>query len=121
MTENSSEPKKKKSRRPAAMVFTAQKIIDVDVVRAYLQSNGIEVYLNGENLIGIMGEVSFTEWPELWVKNPEQVEEARNLVAKFEAALDQPAPVQEDWTCACGEEHEAQFSTCWKCNADRKL
>jgi hypothetical protein len=53
----------------------------------------------------------------LWVLQDEDFENAQSLLKDWEEAppLDNTA-----WTCAsCGEIHQKEFTTCWKCNKER--
>ena len=59
-----------------------------------------------------MGELPPIECQaELWV-------EARD-VARAEEILFRQQPAGPDWSCACGERLEGQFSHCWRCGAER--
>ena len=80
---------------------------------------GIRVDIpGGSDLLGGAGELPPTEcWPELWVAEPHQYDRALELVRAM-LAIDMET--QDAWRCpGCGEPHEGQFSTCWRCGYDR--
>jgi len=61
------------------------------------------------------GHVGFESIPiELWVHDSEQAERAVSILEK-ELTANKDLP---DWECAkCGEENDASFESCWKCQA----
>ena len=93
---------------------------ELDPVRAFalvhfLDAQGIPVTLAEAPLRGAMGEIPFQEIPaEIYLEDPERLPEARRLVAAFRAG---PGPVRGTvWRCpSCGELHEPEFGSCWKC------
>ena len=77
----------------------------------------IACYIQGEYRSGAAGELPPTEtWPELWVVDLSNVEEAKRLVAEAGAAA---GPAPPGWTCpSCQEVNEGQFGQCWNCGAN---
>ena len=64
------------------------------------------------------GVVPFAEvFPELWVLQDEDFERAQSLLKDWEEAK----PLETTgWTCvSCGEIHQKEFMTCWKCGQER--
>ena len=60
--------------------------------------------------------VNTETWPELWVVDLSNVEEAKRLVAE---ALAPAGPAPPGWTCpSCQEGNEGQFGQCWNCGAN---
>ena len=68
------------------------------------------------NMLG--GEIPFVEvFPELWVLQDDDFERGQKLLNDWEDAKPLEAT---SWTCAnCGEIHQKEFTTCWKCNQER--
>ena len=57
-------------------------------------------------------------YPELWVIHDEDFARAAELRDAWRAT---PPTAQSPWTCpSCGEQLEAQFTSCWKCGAIRE-
>ena len=86
--------------------------------QSILESSGIPTLVKNLATSSFMGDVPFAEvFPELWVVNEEDYDEAMRLLQEHTEAL--PAGTQ-DWVCArCGEEVPKEFSQCWNCQADR--
>ena len=63
------------------------------------------------------GELPAIEcWPELWVSDSEY-DQAKGII---DTAISSETPKGTSWKCPdCGEEHEPQFTDCWKCGAIR--
>lgn len=63
-------------------------------------------------------EIPFIEvFSELWVLQNEDYARLRHLL---EEGLVLPPSNQDSWTCPpCGERHENQLGTCWKCERER--
>lgn len=80
-----------------------------------LRAAGIRCELRNTTLSGAIGEIPFLECaPQVWV-NPRDEERARAILSE----LRRP-PHGAPWFCSsCGESSEAQFGSCWKCEAAR--
>lgn len=100
-------------------VFTARDVTEAHFVRELLESQGLEVTVRGQDLMGASGELPFVDaWPTIWVADDAREPEARAVVEQYEAT--KAAPITgETWRCRCGQELEPQFTTCWSCGADR--
>jgi Putative prokaryotic signal transducing protein len=102
-------------------VFTARDVAEAHFVRDVLESHGLTVTLCGESLWGTRGEVPFADaWPTVWVLDDRREAEAREVVQQYEAGLATPPADARTWRCPrCGQELEAQFTTCWSCGTER--
>lgn len=75
-----------------------------------LQEAGIAASVQRQFLSGIAGEMPPDQClPEIWVLHDEQEAAARALLQEL-AHLP-----QRHWHCACGEEVEGGFESCWNC------
>lgn len=84
------------------------------LVRDWLQRNGLDVRVQGD-LSGLRGEIPVDQaWPSVWVHRTDLLR-AQEVVRDFTA----PRLVHPAWRCACGEENEANFGSCWSCESDR--
>lgn len=101
-------------------VYSAQNITMVGLVRDLLESSDIATVIRNQFLSGAAGELPPIEcWPELWVRDDRDYERARTVVAEV---IKEETPQLTSWTCpTCGEEIEGQFTSCWRCGADRPL
>ncbi|MEO7718217.1 MAG: DUF2007 domain-containing protein [Capsulimonas sp.] len=99
-------------------VFTAPNIMDVEILRAELESRGIETMLNHEFLRSQTTLSGFGDvWPELWVVKESDASAAQQITA----SRNDP-PTASDWTCPqCGEDVAGQFTSCWSCGHDRPV
>ena len=87
-----------------------------------LESHGIVAIVDGEHLSPLQG-LAVPAGPaahyRVCIVDPEQLPAARIFVNEWlgrRAARPAPSP----WRCeACGEPHEGQFSSCWRCGRDR--
>jgi DUF438 domain-containing protein len=75
---------------------------------------GIESQIRNEMIISVMGEgAGFDAWPEVWVMDDDIVKATTVL----EIAMKQGYS-DDVWICeTCGEQNEASFDICWKCNS----
>ena len=99
-------------------VFVSQSLIEVEMRKEWLEQAGIRCTVKNQRISGLAGEIPFTEtFPELWVLDDQDYDRVRQLLAEETEML--PSS-QNTWTCAgCGERHESQFGTCWKCGQDK--
>jgi hypothetical protein len=89
------------------------------LLRGALESEGIAAIVQGEHLTPLLGEIPTGASAEyrVCIVDDDQLPRAGHLAKQWleEGASDSGAP----WVCdACGERHEAQFESCWKCGAD---
>ena len=89
-------------------IYSAPVLAEVTHIKHVLEMHDIACHIQGEYRSGAAGELPLTEtWPELWVVDLSNVEEAKRLVAE---ALAPAGPAPPDWTCpSCQEGNEGQF------------
>ena len=98
-------------------VYSAPLLTQVAHIKQVLEMHGIECRIQGEYRAGAAGVLQPADtWPELWVVDPSDIEEAQRLVQ--EALRPMPQAQTADWTCpSCREVNEGQFGACWNCGA----
>jgi len=99
-------------------LFVSQSLAEVELRQSVLAEYGIACVVRNQYTGIARGEIPFTEtWPQLWVLNDADMAQAQTLL---EHGQDSAAEAPEAWTCpSCGEEIEAQFSSCWNCSQER--
>ena len=99
-------------------LYVSQSLIDVESRKELLDQGEIPCTIKNQRSNMLGGEVPFVEvFPELWVLQDEDFEQAQKLLKDW----DEAKPLETtSWTCAsCGEIHQKEFTTCWKCNQER--
>lgn len=98
------------------LIYTNENRLLVANVRNLLEASGIGVSMKNEFAAGGAGELSpFEVWPEVWVTEDSDYEQAVRLLDSSLSASDAPS-----WLCAnCGEHNDASFELCWQCGRDR--
>jgi hypothetical protein len=62
-------------------VYTSPSAAQCNLLRSLLEANGVPCLVKKESLSGLARMVSLTEaWPELWVADDSQFDEARRIV-----------------------------------------
>lgn len=75
-----------------------------------LREAGIAASLQRQFLSGAAGELPPDQClPEIWLLHEEQEAQAQALLRDLRNVP------QRRWTCACGEEVEGGFESCWHC------
>ena len=99
-------------------VFVSQNLFEVEMRKEWLEQAGIRCMIKNQRISGLAGEIPFMEtFPELWVIQNKDYDQARRIL---EEGLVIVPSNHDTWTCAgCGERHESQFGTCWKCGRDK--
>ncbi len=99
-------------------VFVSQNLVEIEMFKERLERAGIPCTIKNQRSSSLAGEVPFAEvFPELWVVRDADSDQALELI-KEPSAFDIPS--QDSWACAaCGEHHDGQFGTCWKCGRER--
>ncbi len=79
-----------------------------------IDAQGISTFIKNEFAQGAVGEISaFDAWPELWVTNDEDFEQAIEILKSS-----QNSDKGEDWICqSCSEENDPSFEVCWNCQS----
>ncbi|MGR3915226.1 MAG: DUF2007 domain-containing protein [Gammaproteobacteria bacterium] len=94
-------------------VYTAESLIDGQLVVDLLARAGLPSILFNQNAGGGLGELPVTH-PEVWLKRDLDHPRARRAIERFERSRPPPCDV----TCAvCQESNPATFEICWQCNA----
>jgi hypothetical protein len=96
-------------------VHTADNPPEAVFIRGLLEAEGIPVRLKSMELWTAAVEIYFAEGarPSVWVPRKAVSEAERILAQRDRRGLGLP------WRCACGEELEGQFTTCWCCGETR--
>ncbi len=99
-------------------LFVSQSLIDVESRKELMDQAEIPCMIKNQRSAMLGGEVPFVEvFPELWVLQDEDLEQAETLLKDWEKA--QPRE-NTSWTCRnCREIHQKEFTTCWKCSQER--
>ncbi len=99
-------------------LYISQNLIDVESRKELLDQAEIPCTIKNHRSAMLGGEIPFAEvFPELWVLQDEDLERAETLLKDWEKA--QPLK-STSWICeSCGEIHQKEFTTCWKCSKDR--
>ncbi|MCA9472707.1 MAG: DUF2007 domain-containing protein [Nitrospirales bacterium] len=99
-------------------LYVSQNLIEVETRKEMLDQEGILCTIKNQQGSSLAGEVPFVEvFPELWVINDDDYPRAKEILDKWDEAANVNA---ERWTCPnCGEQHEGEFTTCWKCGRER--
>jgi len=101
-------------------VFVAQHHAEAHLVRGLLQAQGIDSEVRGEALFTTVeaGSVIPGARPEVWVLDPSQAPQALEITDRFAKGEALQGSSGPPWQCpACGESHESQFTSCWKCGS----
>ena len=85
---------------------------DIDLLKGMLEKEGIKCEITNES-VPLPGAVFY---PELWVVNDADFPVASTILNAFRQT---PPPELGPWRCSCGELLEGQFTSCWKCGANR--
>ncbi|QTH64118.1 DUF2007 domain-containing protein [Psychrosphaera ytuae] len=95
-------------------IFTCNNHLELQAFKEALNRVGIQHFVKNEYIFGAVGELPFTEaWPELWVVNEDQLEQAQQTCRETEQAMRADKP---EWLCRhCGETNDGSFEFCWQC------
>ncbi len=99
-------------------LYVSQSLIDVESRKELLDQAEIPCTIKNQRSNMLGGEVPFVElFPELWVLQDKDWDGAKKLLDEWETAKPRETT---GWTCrSCGEIHQKEYTTCWKCNQDR--
>ena len=93
-------------------LFTHENRMIVFNLKNVLQAEDVETIVINEFAAGGAGDLAtFDTWPELWVEDDAQLEQAQVIIQGI--LSDSPT---NDWFCSnCQEQNDASFQSCWKC------
>jgi hypothetical protein len=102
-------------------VYTARYHPDAHFVCGLLEAEGIEATVRNGDLFSVDGAPAIPSMcPSVWVAREDQLCKAMEIVTRHEKSIPPPEADGPAWKCAqCGEEHEAQFNSCWKCGEEK--
>lgn len=100
-------------------VFDAQHHAEAHYVQGLLQSEGLAAEVRGESLFTTVEGASVIPGmrPEVWLLDESQRLAALALLERYRSGAAFPGGRDGPWTCACGEVHEPQFTSCWRCQS----
>lgn len=99
-------------------VYTAEHPTEAHYVKGLLESQGISCDVRGEFLFGARGALPITTEtaPSIWIFDDAKYNDAIELIKEYENLKNKDTSNDPSWVChTCGEESEAQFTTCWNC------
>jgi len=101
-------------------VYSSDDRILIYHLKNTLDSASINCFIKNDLIYALAGEVPVNEvWPELWITEDSQLYEVEQLI---KSALVSDTKNISPWTCQqCGELHDAKFTACWKCGAEKPL
>jgi hypothetical protein len=97
------------------LIYTNENRIMVMNVKNVLNNNGYQVIVNNEFASSASGGLApFDTWPEVWLLEDEDFEEAKKVIASINAELSLIT-----WKCKdCNEVNDQTFDFCWKCHSE---
>ncbi len=99
-------------------VYSSPNLAMVGHLKNVLEMHDIACDIHGEFRGVALGELPPIQcWPELWVVEESQAEEARQIIRE---ALEPTELDPGHWKCpSCDEDLVGQFTVCWKCGTNR--
>ena len=100
-------------------IYRANSILEANVVKGLLTGEQIEVILQGEHLIGAIGELPPTDVTiGVMIHTYKQVVGAM-IIDQYLKNQMATQNTDDDWYCrGCGESNTTQFEICWNCQRD---
>jgi hypothetical protein len=89
------------------------------LLRGALESEGVPTIVQGEHLSALQGEIPVGAAAEyrVCIVDDEQLPRATQLATRWLA--DEAGTNASAWVCkGCGERHEPQFHSCWRCGGE---
>lgn len=86
-------------------------------VKNTLELAGYECHIRNEYAAGGAGDIApIDTWPEVWLENDAQYNDALELLQKN---ILKNKSQGQDWICSsCGEKNGAAFEFCWNCGQE---
>ncbi|MEW8507450.1 MAG: DUF2007 domain-containing protein [Candidatus Thiodiazotropha sp.] len=96
-------------------LYQAADRVEAQMLKDYLDREGIETVIVGDYLSGAVGELPADIFPTLWVIEENDLERAKRLTERF---FNRSTASGAAWRCdVCGERIEAGFEICWNCGS----
>tara|TARA_B110000008_G_scaffold278679_1_gene323189 strand:- start:2765 stop:3073 length:309 start_codon:yes stop_codon:yes gene_type:complete len=97
------------------LLYTHENRVMVLNVKNVLTSHDFDVTLNNEFASSASGGLApFDTWPELWLLNDNDFDEAKQVVESINNEIN-----STPWECHnCKEKNDQSFDYCWNCHAD---
>ena len=97
-------------------VFTCSNTLELQAYKEALKRADIDIFVKNEYIAGAIGEVPFTEaWPEIWIIQETDEQDAIDLCQKLEQEMKKP---KQEWQCHhCDEINDGSFEFFWQCEA----
>lgn len=101
------------------LLFSSLNVTKIRLFQSVLENENIACFTRNEQMSIAIGVVPIGDCtPELWLVNDDDELRAQQILGAWQME-DRNL---EDWTCpCCGEENEAQFGECWKCETAAPL
>lgn len=97
-------------------IFVADNLIEAQLLRQRLLSEGFDVVVRNAHLQGALGELPLSCRPEVCVVRDEDYAGARAVVDDVETR--RRAPEGPECKCGhCGEMNPQGFELCWRCRS----
>ncbi len=94
-------------------IYSAESIIDAQLLCDDLTDNGVEAVVKGTYLTGAIGELPPDQLVSVWILDNSQQVFARERVECFENRRKEKGEV---WLCKqCAENNDSSFRICWSC------
>ena len=94
-------------------VYSAENIIDAQLICDQLLDLGIEAIVKGGYLTGAIGELPPDQLTSVWVVDSDLEAYAKQQIRRIEAQRQEPS---EDRVCEyCNETSDSRFKVCWSC------
>lgn len=99
-------------------IYSHESIVVIHNLKNILSIEGIACRVKNDLISSGAGEVPPIEaWPEIWIEQEAQAEQARALIEKAVHG----DPSQTSWFCHhCSETNAPAFETCWQCGEPRE-
>ena len=99
-------------------VFSSNEVSETALVRDALVHAGVDVTIQNE-YSGRSAIPAFRPPAEVWVRNDDDYDAARQIVVNTIATLDSQADAPP-WVCSrCEERNPQSFEVCWNCGHDK--
>lgn len=94
-------------------IYSAENMVDAQLFKDTLESDGIEALIKGGYLSGAVGELPPAGLIAVWIIEDFQEKRAKALLTAFES---QRQKNNNDIYCGkCGNKNPGSFELCWSC------